>query len=102
MQEPKNALTTQYKALFDAEGVEVTFENEAIEEIAAVAYQINAEIENIGARRLHTVMSHLLNDFLFDVPDKIKPNEKISVTKALVQSQLATLRQRKDLSEYIL
>lgn len=102
LQEPKNALTIQYKALFDAEGVEVTFENEAIEEIAAVAYQINAEIENIGARRLHTVMSHLLNDFLFDVPDKIKPNAKIRITKELVTTQLATLRQRKDLSEYIL
>ena len=102
LQEPKNALTAQYQALFEAEGVEVTFENDAIEEIAAVAYQINAEVENIGARRLHTVMSHLLNDFLFDVPDKIKPHEKIKITKALVTTCLAKLAQRKDLSEYIL
>ncbi|MFM2428784.1 MAG: hypothetical protein RL012_668 [Bacteroidota bacterium] len=102
LQEPKNALTAQYKALFEAEGVEVTFETEAIEEIAAMAYQINTEVENIGARRLHTVMSHLLNDFLFDVPDKIKPHEKIQITKALVTTCLEKLAQRKDLSEYIL
>jgi ATP-dependent HslUV protease ATP-binding subunit HslU len=102
LQEPKNALTAQYTALFEAEGVEITFENDAIEAIAAVAYQINTEVENIGARRLHTVMSHLLNDFLFDVPDKIKPNEKINITKDSVTTCLAKLAQRKDLSEYIL
>jgi ATP-dependent HslUV protease ATP-binding subunit HslU len=102
LKEPKNALTAQYRALFEAEEVEIIFENEAIEEIAAVAYQINESMENIGARRLHTVMSHLLNDFLFDVPDKIKPYEKINITKALVVTCLAKLAQRKDLSEYIL
>jgi len=102
LQEPKNALTAQYKALFEAEDVEVMFETDAIEEIAAMAYQINAEVENIGARRLHTVMSHLLNDFLFDVPDKIQPHEKIIITKSLVTTHLANLAQRKDLSEYIL
>jgi ATP-dependent HslUV protease ATP-binding subunit HslU len=96
LREPKNALTAQYKALFEAEEVEINFENEAIEEIAAVAYQINESVENIGARRLHTVMSHLLNDFLFNVPDKI------NITKALVVTCLAKLAQRKDLSEYIL
>jgi ATP-dependent HslUV protease ATP-binding subunit HslU len=102
LKEPKNALTAQYRALFEAEEVEIIFENEAIEEIAAVAYQINESVENIGARRLHTVMSHLLNDFLFDVPDKIKPHDKINITKALVVTCLAKLAQRKDLSEYIL
>ena len=95
-------LTTQYKALFEVEEVEISFEDEAIEEIAAVAYQINEEVENIGARRLHTVMSHLLNDFLFDVPDKIKPHDKINITKTLVTTYLAKLVQSKDLSEYIL
>lgn len=102
LHEPKNALTAQYKALFEAERVEISFEDNAVEEIAAVAYQINEAVENIGARRLHTVMSHLLNDFLFDVPDKIKPGEKIEITKALVTSYLARLSQSKDLSEYIL
>ncbi len=102
LREPKNALTAQYKALFEAEGVSITFEADAIEEIASVAYQINEEVENIGARRLHTVMSHLLNEFLFDVPDKIKPQEKIKITKAWVTKCLSELAQRKDLSEYIL
>ena len=102
LREPQNALTAQYKALFEAEGVEVVFEDEAIEEIATVAYQINEEVENIGARRLHTVMSYLLNDFLFDVPDKIKPHEKIEITKSLVTTCLAKLVKNKDLSEYIL
>ncbi len=100
--EPQNALTSQYQALFEAEGVGISFEKDAIEEIASTAYQINETVENIGARRLHTVMSHLLNEFLFDVPDKIKPQEKIKITKFLVTDRLAELAQKKDLSEYIL
>lgn len=100
--EPQSALTAQYKALFAAEKVTITFEEDAIHEIARIAYQINEEIENIGARRLQTVMSHLLNNFLFDVPDKIKPSAKINVTKELVVESLAKLAQHKDLSEYIL
>lgn len=102
LQEPKNALTKQYSALFDAEEVTLSFDKEAVEEIAATAFSINEQVENIGARRLHTVMSHLLNDFLFDVPDKIGPHEQIHVTKALVSERLAELVKRKDLSEYIL
>lgn len=102
LQQPKNALTKQYKALFEAEEVALSFDKEAVEEIAATAYSINEEVENIGARRLHTVMSHLLNNFLFDVPDKIGPNEQIKITKALVTERLAELVKRKDLSEYIL
>ena len=70
--------------------------------LAAIAYKINEEVENIGARRLHTVMSHLLNSFLFDVPDKIGPNEEIIVTKDLVVDRLTELVTNKDLSEYIL
>jgi len=102
LQEPKNALTAQYKALFKAEGVHLIFEKAAITELATIAHTINTEVENIGARRLHTVMSHLLNDFLFDVPDKIQTGETITVTPALVAQRLADLAQRKDLSEYIL
>lgn len=102
LQEPKNALTKQYQALFEAEKVTLSFEKEALNEIAAIAFRINEQVENIGARRLHTVMSHLLNDFLFDVPDKITPEEHISVTKALVTERLAELAKRKNLSEYIL
>lgn len=102
LREPKNALTKQYEALFTAEGVELTFQNEALDEIADIAFQINSEIENIGARRLHTVVSHLLNEFLFDVPDKIEPNAKISITKEMVRERLSGLVKNKDLSQYIL
>jgi ATP-dependent HslUV protease ATP-binding subunit HslU len=100
--EPKNALTKQYQALFEAEGVSVTFTDDAIEEIADTAYNINAEIENIGARRLHTVMSKLLNEFLFDVPDKISENARISINAEIVKSKLSGIVKNRDLSEYIL
>lgn len=102
LKEPKNALTKQYEALFTAENVSITFQEDALEEIADIAFQINTEIENIGARRLHTVMSHLLNDFLFDVPDRIEPNAKLSVNKDMVHERLSSLVKNKDLSQYIL
>jgi len=102
LREPKNALTKQYQALFEAEEVYLEFNDEAIEEIAKLAYLINQEVENIGARRLHTVMSHLLNDFLYEVPDTIGPNSKIMVTQEMVQDRLSTLVKNRDLSQYIL
>jgi len=102
LNEPKNALTKQYKALFEAEGVTIQFDAESIEEIAQTATTINADIENIGARRLHTVMSKLLNEFLFEVPDKIPANSTISITRKMVNEKLAGLVKNKDLSEYIL
>lgn len=100
--EPKNALTKQYEALFAAEGVKITFTQDAIEEIAGTAFTINTEIENIGARRLHTVMSRLLNEFLFDVPDKIGANAVITINADMVRERLQGLIKNKDLSEYIL
>ena len=102
LREPKNALTKQYEALLDSEGVVLEYEGDALDELAEIAFQINAEIENIGARRLHTVMSHLLNDFLFDVPDNIAPDTTITVTRELVKERLAGLVKNKDLSQYIL
>jgi len=102
LSEPRNALTKQYHALFEAEGVSITFEQDAIDEIAQTAFDINAEMENIGARRLHTVMSKLLNEFLFDVPDKLSAPASIVVTKAMVKEKLTALIKNKDLSEYIL
>lgn len=102
LKEPKNALTKQYQALFEAEGVAVEFTDDAIDEIAKTAFSINAEVENIGARRLHTVMSWLLNEFLFDVPDKIGANARISVHAEMVKQKLNGLIKNKDLSEYIL
>lgn len=102
LREPKNALTKQYEALFAAENVTIAFADDAIDEIAGTAFTINAEVENIGARRLHTVMSRLLNEFLFDVPDKIGPDTSIMVTAEMVRERLAALVKNKDLSEYIL
>jgi len=102
LSEPRNALTKQYHALFEAEGVLITFDQDAIDEIAQTAFDINAELENIGARRLHTVMSKLLNEFLFDVPDKLSAPATIVVTKQMVREKLQNLIKNKDLSEYIL
>jgi ATP-dependent HslUV protease ATP-binding subunit HslU len=99
---PKNALTKQYESLLKAEEVELSFQDEALEKIAEIAFNINSEVENIGARRLHTVMSHLLNDFLFDIPDVIGANAKLVVTKELVDQRLSNLVKNKDLSQYIL
>ena len=102
LKEPKNALTRQYQALFEAEGVDISFTDDAIDELAKTAFTINAEVENIGARRLHTVMSRLLNEFLFDVPDKIPTNSHISINAVMVREKLSGLAKNKDLSEYIL
>lgn len=102
LSQPKNALTKQYEALLQAESVGLEFQDEALLEIADIAFQINSELENIGARRLHTVMSHLLNEFLFDVPDKIGANAKIVVTKEMVEERLKDLVKNRDLSQYIL
>ena len=102
LNEPKNALTKQYIALFEAEGVSITFDGDAVEEIASIAFEINAEIENIGARRLQTVMSKLLNEFLFDVPDKIEAQSTIQITKAMVKEKMQGFIKNRDVSEYIL
>ncbi|TPE44644.1 ATP-dependent protease ATPase subunit HslU [Pontibacter mangrovi] len=99
---PKNALTKQYEALLSAEEVELTFNDEALDEIASIAYEVNTEVENIGARRLHTVMSRLLNDILFDVPDKIGAHAHIVVTREMVQEKLSGMVKNRDLSQYIL
>ena len=100
--EPKNSLTKQYKALIKAENVEIIFNDDALKEISNKAFIINSEIENIGARRLHTVMSNLLNEILFDIPEKIGPNAKVVITKKMVEDKLNSITQNKDLSEYIL
>ena len=100
--EPKNSLTKQYKALIKAENVEIIFNDDALKEISNKAFIINSEIENIGARRLHTVMSKLLNEILFDIPEKIGPNAKVVITKKMVEDKLNSITQNKDLSEYIL
>lgn len=102
LKEPKNALSKQYQALFEAEDVKITFTDDAIEEIASTAFLINAELENIGARRLHTVMSKLLNELLFDVPDKIPAESAITIDAGIVREKLSGFVKNKDLSEFIL
>ena len=99
---PKNALTKQYSALLHSEGVELVFNDDSLEKIAEIAFAVNGSVENIGARRLHTVMSHLLNEIMFDIPEKIGPNAKIVVTKEMVSERLSTLVKNQDLSQYIL
>lgn len=102
LKEPKNALTKQYEALLIAEEVELSFDDAALERVAEIAFEVNEEVENIGARRLHTVMSRLLNDILFDVPDRIGANAHILITRELVEERLRDMVSNRDLSQYIL
>ncbi|WP_254561356.1 ATP-dependent protease ATPase subunit HslU [Dyadobacter diqingensis] len=99
---PKNALTKQYEAMMEAEGVDLQFEDGALREMARIAFEVNSEVENIGARRLQTVMSLLLNDFMFDIPDVIGPDSAIVVTADLVNEKLSHLVKNRDLSQFIL
>lgn len=101
LSEPKNALTKQYQAMLDTEGVSITFEDEAVKDLARIAAEVNAQVENIGARRLHTVMSSLFDELLFAVPDDINSG-KINIDSAYVSKQLESLVKDKDLSHYIL
>ncbi|MBC6990561.1 ATP-dependent protease ATPase subunit HslU [Hymenobacter sp. BT491] len=102
LKDPKNALTKQYEALLKAEDVELSFDDAALERVAEIASEVNEEVENIGARRLHTVMSRLLNDILFDVPDVIGANAHILITRELVDERLRDMVKNRDLSQYIL
>ena len=97
--EPKNALIVQYTALMKTEGVELEFTKDAIDTIAEIACQINEDSENIGARRLHTVMEQLLEEVSFTAPDL--KEQKISVTPEYIQSRLSDLLKNQDLSRYI-
>lgn len=98
---PQNALLKQYSALLKTENVEIDFHEDSIKEIARTAAAVNEEVENIGARRLHTILTTLLEDFLFDVPDII-PSEKIEITGKLVHERLDKIVKNRDLSKYIL
>ncbi len=98
---PNNALLKQYTALLNTEGVKISFTNEAIREVAKIAALVNEEVENIGARRLHTILTTLLEDILFDVPDSI-PSEEITITRELVGERLDKIVKNRDLSKYIL
>jgi len=98
--EPENALIKQYVALLETEGVQLIFTKDAIEEIARIASEVNERTENIGARRLHTVMTALLEDILFDAPDSNL--KKIEINKEHVRDRLKDIVADEDLSRYIL
>jgi ATP-dependent HslUV protease ATP-binding subunit HslU len=100
LKEPKSALVKQYAALLETEGIKLTFTDEALEEIAKFAAAVNEQAENIGARRLHTIMEKLLDEISFEGPDLKKKTVRIDA--AYVQKQLADIVKNQDLSRYIL
>jgi ATP-dependent HslUV protease ATP-binding subunit HslU len=100
LKEPENALIVQYEALLATEGVELVFAADAIDEIAQIAYQVNSRMENIGARRLHTIMEKLLSSVSFEAP--AMQGQKIRIDRKYVQDTLAEIIRDEDLSRYIL
>src|SRR6185295_5921072 len=100
LREPKNALIKQYQALLDTEGIKLTFTEDSLKEIAAFAARVNESTENIGARRLHTILEKLLEEISFDGPDLKKKNVKVDAV--YVRKQLADIVKDQDLSRYIL
>ena len=99
--QPRNALLKQYAALLSAEGVELSFTDDAVREIAQIAADVNADVENIGARRLHTILTTLLEEILYDVPDRIE-SAKMEITAEHVRARLSGIAKNRDLSQYIL
>jgi ATP-dependent HslUV protease ATP-binding subunit HslU len=100
LKEPKSALVKQYTALLETEGIKLSFTDDALEEIARFAAAVNEQTENIGARRLHTIMEKLLDEISFEGPDLKKKTVRIDA--AYVQKQLADIVKNQDLSRYIL
>jgi ATP-dependent HslUV protease ATP-binding subunit HslU len=100
LREPKNALTMQYSALLATEGVELQFNDDAVREIARYAALVNQKTENIGARRLHTILERLLDELSFDASDR--RGEHVTIDAAYVQRVLADIIKDEDLSRYIL
>jgi ATP-dependent HslUV protease ATP-binding subunit HslU len=98
--EPKNALLTQYRALIETEGATLNFEDSGVEEIARIAADANERMENIGARRLHTVLTTLLEDIMFDLPEL--DADRIVIDETLVQDRLSKVIKDEDLRRYIL
>ncbi|MFC4184608.1 HslU--HslV peptidase ATPase subunit [Saccharococcus thermophilus] len=98
--EPNNALIKQYKALLATEGINLEFSDDAIRKIAEVAFEVNQTTDNIGARRLHTIMEKLLEDLLFEAPDITL--DKVVITPQYVEQKLGNIVKNKDLSEFIL
>lgn len=98
--EPDNALIKQYTALLETEGIQIEFSDEAIVRIAEIAFEVNQNTDNIGARRLHTIMEKLLEDLSFEAPEITL--EKVTITPQYVNEKLGAISQNKDLSQFIL
>jgi ATP-dependent HslUV protease ATP-binding subunit HslU len=98
--EPKNALTKQYAALLGAEGLELVFDQSGIEELSRIAQEMNTRAQNIGARRLHTVLEKVLEDVSFEAPDRTE--KTLRVDGAYVRQKLDKILKDEDLSRYIL
>ncbi|UVI32490.1 ATP-dependent protease ATPase subunit HslU [Paenibacillus spongiae] len=98
--EPKNALTKQYTALLETEGIEIDFTEEAIRELASIAADVNKNTENIGARRLHTILEKLLEDLSFEAPELSL--DRMTITPEYVRDKLGNIAKNRDLSQYIL
>ena len=98
--EPKNALLMQYKELLETERIEIEYTGDAVREIASIAAQVNDRMENIGARRLHTVMEHVFDEISFSAPDS--EAKKIVIDRKYVQDRLSKILKDEDLSRYIL
>ena len=100
LKEPRNSLVRQYTALLATEGVDVSFRDDAVEELARIAAEVNERMENIGARRLHTVMERLLDEVSFDASEL--RGQRIVIDAAYVKARLEGIAQDEDLSRYIL
>ena len=98
--EPKNALIKQYVALLETERVHLSFKEDAIEEIARIAAQVNDKAENIGARRLHTILERLVDEISYSAPEM--PGKEVNIDAQYVKERLTPILQDEDLSRYIL
>ncbi|HKK27755.1 MAG TPA: HslU--HslV peptidase ATPase subunit, partial [Gemmatimonadota bacterium] len=101
LQEPRNALLSQYRALVATEGVDLRFTEDAIQELARIAALVNERMENIGARRLHTVLTTVLEQIMYDLPDP-DAGEDIEIDAAFVRERLEGIAEDEDLRRYIL
>jgi ATP-dependent HslUV protease ATP-binding subunit HslU len=100
LNEPQNALLKQYKALLATEGLELTFLEDAVEELASIAERVNQQTENIGARRLYTILERLLDSISFEAPDLT--DTEVVIDRQYVCERLEDIVQREDLSHFIL
>jgi ATP-dependent HslUV protease ATP-binding subunit HslU len=98
--EPKHALTKQYAELLATEGLQVDFTPDGVEALADIAYEVNRTAQNIGARRLHTILERVVEEVSFDGPDR--PDKRVRIDAAYVRGQLTEILEKEDLAKFIL